>query len=139
MEQVTREQLESYLANKRLIIRNEKKIEEERCRDVTAVMGTVKGSSSEFPYIERRFTVQMDDPVEADKISRRIARWEQEIVQAEREMEEVEHFISRIGNARDREILTYRYIDGMKVVDIADEIGYTHGRVSQIISKYLKH
>ena len=53
-------------------------------------------------------------------------------------MQEIERFISEIHEARDREILTYRYIDGMKVTDIACEVGYTHSRISQIISKYVE-
>lgn len=50
----------------------------------------------------------------------------------------MEHFIAGIPDAGDREIFTYRFIDGMKVKEVAAAVGYTHGRVSQIISKYLK-
>lgn len=130
--------LESYKANERLIKRNKEKIEEERCREVPSIQGKVKGSSNEFPYIERRFTVEMEDPVEEEKKRRRIQRLQNEIHQAAREMETVEIFVQGIMDVRDREILTYRYIDGAKVTEIADKLGYTHGRVSQLISKYLK-
>lgn len=130
--------LESYQANKRLIEHNKKKIEDERCKDIPVVMGKVTGSSHEFPYTERRFSVEMDEPIESDKSIRRIARWEREIAQAEREIEEVEKFIASIEDARVKEIFTYRYIDNMKVVEIACKIGYTKGRVSQIISNHLK-
>lgn len=132
---MTRKKLESYRTNKRLIERNKKKIEEEQYKDVPVVMGKVKGSSNEFPYIERRFSVLMDEPVEADRASKRITRWKQEIKQAEKEIEEIEQFINEIADTRDREILIYRYIDGMKVVDVAKKVGYTKGRISQIISK----
>ncbi len=130
--------LESYQANKRLIERNRSKIEDEQCKDIPVVMGKVTGSSSSFPYTERRFTVQMDEPVEADRTNKRILRWQQEIAQAEKDIEEVEQFINAIEDVRTREIFTYRYIDNMKVGEIAKSIGYTHGRVSQIISKFIK-
>ena len=130
--------LESYQPNKRLIVRNKKKIEEEQFRDITTVQGKVTGSSHEFPYIEQRYTVEMDEPVEAERQRKRIVRWEEEIQKAEKEIEAVEHYISGIPDAVEREIFTYRYIDGMKVTEVADEIGYTHGRISQIITKYLK-
>lgn len=133
-----RKQLESYQANKRLVERNKEKIEDEKCNEIPVVMGKVKGSSHDFPYIAQRFSVQMRDPVEADKSNRRIVRWEQEIKQAEKEMEEVEQFINGIEDVRHREIFTYRYIDGMKQVAVGDKVGYSKGRVSQIISKYLK-
>lgn len=135
---MNRKILESYQANKRMIERNKKKIEDERCKDIPAVMGKVMGSSSDFPYTGRRFTVQMDEPVEADKSIRRINRWTKEIEQASVDIEAVELFIAGIEDVRDREILTYRYIDGMKMVDVARLVGYTHGRISQIIAKYTK-
>lgn len=130
--------LESYQANRRLVERNKKKIEEEQCRDIPVVMGKVTGSAQDFPYIAQRFSVQMDEPVEADRAYRRILKWQQEIAQAEKEMEEVERFIAGIDEAKGREIFTYRYVDGMKAVEVAKKVGYTHGRVSQIISKYMK-
>lgn len=133
-----RKTLEAYQANKRLIERNKQKIENEKYRDIPVIKGKVKGSSPEFPYVEQRFTVQMDDPAEHDKAVRRIRQWEKEIKLAERDMESVERFVSDIADVRDREILTYRYIDGMKSVDVAEKVGYTKGRVSQIIAKYVK-
>lgn len=130
--------LESYQANKRLIQRNNQKIESEQCKEVPVVMGKISGSMHDFPYIPKHFTVQMDEPVESDRISRHIRRCQKEIEQAEKDMEEVEQFINSIDDAREREILTYRYIDGMKVADIARKVGYTKGRVSQIITKSVK-
>lgn len=133
-----RKALESYQPNKRLIERNKKKIEDEQFKEIPAVKGKVTGSSHDFPYIEQRYTVEMDEPVEAEKRRKNIEKLKRGIQKAEREMEEVEEFISLIPDAGDREIFTYRFIDGMKVKDVAVAVGYTHGRVSQIISKYLK-
>ena len=130
--------LESYQANKRLIDRNKQKIDDEQCKDIPTVMGKVTGSLHDFPYIEQRFTVQMSEPVEANRANQRIHKWQQEIVRAEQEIREVERFIANIEDVRDREIFTYRYIDNMKVNNIAKRVGYTHGRISQIISKYMK-
>lgn len=133
-----RKTLESYQPNKRLIERSEKKIEEEQFRDIPVVKGKVTGSSHDFPYIEQRFSVEMDEPVEAEKQRRNIEKLEKGIRKAEREMEEVEKFIEGITDAGHREIFTYRYIDDMDVQKVADAVGYTKGRISQIIKKYLK-
>lgn len=130
--------LESYQANKRLIERNEKKIEDEQCKNVSVVKGKVEGSSKEHPYIMRHYTVQMYDPIETDTSNRRILKWQSEIKQAKKEMSEVEQFIDGIKDIRIKEVFTYRYIDGMKTTDIADKLGYTKGRISQIISKLVK-
>lgn len=133
-----RKTLESYQPNKRIIERNRKKIEEERFRDIPVVKGKVTGSSHEFPYIEQRFSVEMDEPIEAERQRKNIARWEKEIQKVEKEMEDVERFIEGISDAGDREIFTYRFIDGKTVSKVAEMVGYTKGRISQKISKYLK-
>lgn len=130
--------LESYQANMRLIKRNAEKIEEEKQKDIPVVSGKVTGSSHDFPYTERRFTVMMYEPEEADRVSRRILKLERETAQAEKSVREVEQFIAGIENVREREIFTYRYMDNMKVREIAKKVGYTKGRISQIISKYVK-
>lgn len=133
-----RKTLEYYQPNKRLIERNKKKIEDEQCKDIPVVKGKVTGSSHEFPYVEQRFSVEMDEPVEAEKRRKNIEKLIRDIRKAEREMEEVEKFIEGIPDAGHREIFTYRYIDDMDVQKVADAVGYTKGRISQIIKKYLK-
>lgn len=130
--------LEAYIPNKRLIERNKKKIEDEQFKEIPVVKGKVTGSSHEFPYIEQRFSVDMDDPIEAERQRKNIEKLKKGIQDAEKEMEEVEKFIEGIPDAGHREIFTYRYIDNMDVQKVADAVGYTKGRISQIIKKYLK-
>lgn len=130
--------LETYQANKRLIERNKQKIEDEQCKDIAAVKGKVEGSSPEHPYTMQRFTVVMSDPQEVGVSNERIRKWKQEIAQAEKEIAEVEQFIDKLEDVRVKEIFTYRYIDGMKAIDVANKLGYTKGRISQIISNLVK-
>lgn len=131
-------QLEAYRINEQLIRRNLAKIEEEESRDIDVVYGKVKSSMAEFPYIPTHVAVQMKEPKEADKSNRRISRWKSEIDKAERQNKEVETFISSITDTRAREIFSLRYIEGKKVSEIAEEMGYTKGRISQIISSNLQ-
>jgi len=135
---LTRKLLESYMPNKRLIERNRNKIQDEQMKEIPTVLGKVKGSSPNFPYIEQRFTVMMEEPVEADKQAERIKRLGQEIEQAEKEVDEVEQFISAIRDTRDKEVLSLRYIEGKKAIEVAGIVGYTKGRISQIVKKYIK-
>ena len=135
---MTRKLLESYMPNKRLIERNRNKIQDEQMKEIPTVLGKVKGSSPNFPYIEQRFTVMTEEPVEADKQAERIKRLGQEIEQAEKEVDEVEQFISAIRDTRDKEVLSLRYIEGKKAIEVAGIVGYTKGRISQIVKKYIK-
>lgn len=86
MELIDRKTLKSYQPNKRLIERCKKKIEEEQFRDIPVVNGKVTGSSHEFPYIEQRFSVEMEDPLEADKQRRNIDKLNKDIQKAEKDM-----------------------------------------------------
>lgn len=132
--------LESYRANKRLIAMNLKKIEKEELREIPAVSGKVMGSSSEFPYTERRFTVLMDDPEEAERSRRRIKKWKIEIDYAEKMIAEAEKFVDSISNIEDRDIISMYYLEGERKVsqkDIAEVFCCERSSISKKISKYL--
>lgn len=138
MNTLTKQQLESYQSNQRLIRRWQTKLQEEQERELPIVSGKVVGSDKEYPYIERRFTVAMSEPTELAKSKLRIETLKKKIDQARKEMDQVERFINQIEDKRTREIFSYRYLDGLKVTEIAKQINYTHGRISQIISDFLK-
>ena len=133
-----RKQLEAYQNNKRLVEWNRKKITEEQQKEMPVIRGTVKGSSPDFPYVEQRFSVEMEEPKAADKSARRILCLQKEIQRAEQEMEEVETFIGKIPDVGVKEIFTYRYLDGMTTREVGEKVGYSHGRISQILSIYIK-
>ena len=135
---MNRKQLESYRNNTRLVEWNRKKIAEEESKEIPVVKGMVKGSSHDFPYIPQMFSVEIEEPKEADRAARKIALLEKEIQKAEQRMEEVEQFILGIKDVRVKEILIYRYLDGMTIREIGERIGYSKGRISQILSRHRK-
>ena len=69
-----------------------------------AVLGKVVGSSKDFPYTEVRMTVQMDEPKEADEISKQMRIRKQRREQVESLITEIEQFIAEIPDSRDRQI-----------------------------------
>lgn len=107
-------------------------------REIPVVTGKVKGSMEGFPYIERHFSVQMEEPVEAAVCVKRIQKYQSELVQVENKMKQIEDFIDTILDSQIKEIFIYRFLDGMTAAEVGKQVGYTHGRVSQIISEYLK-
>lgn len=110
----------------------------ERQENVPVVMGKVTGSSTDFPYIEVRTSVQMNEPREADEISKQILIKKKRREQVEKLITEIEQFIAEIPDSVDRQIFELRYIDGLKQREVAEHVGYSRGRVSQIIKNYLK-
>lgn len=110
----------------------------DRQENVPVVLGKVVGSSKNFPYTEVRTTVQMDEPKEADEIDKQIRIRKKRREQVEKLITEIEQFIAEIPDSRDRQIFELRYIDGMKQREVSGIVGYSQGRVSQIIKGYLK-
>lgn len=110
----------------------------ERLEAVPTVAGKVTKSSDEFPYIEEHIKVEMEEPKQATEIKKQIRYKELRLNKAETEKTRIEKFIAGIEDSTDRQIFELIFIDGMKQYLVGDEVGYSKGRISQIISSYLK-
>ncbi len=137
---MTREKLKQYRALRREIALLDKALDrlKERAAEVPEVMGKVTGSSRDFPYIKRHFSVQMDEPIQMDGISRRIRIKEKRRKEAEKLAAEIEQFIAGIPDSVDRQIFEMIYLEGKKQREAAEAVGYSRSRVTQKISQYLK-
>nr|DAL41798.1 MAG TPA_asm: DNA-directed RNA polymerase specialized sigma subunit [Caudoviricetes sp.] len=80
----------------------------------------------------------MDEPKESDEISRLMRINEKRLDKAEADRLEIEQFIAAIPNSTDRQIFELSFLQGKKQIEVANVVGYSRGRVSQIISKYVK-
>lgn len=130
--------LKRYKSNKDRLIQIEEQIQELCERESTVVMGKVTGSSADFPYTEVRTSVQMYDPYEEENIRRQIRRKEADRLRILKEQEEVEGYINGIDDPEIKEIFELAFVEGKKQQEVADIVGYSRGRISQIISEYLK-
>ena len=109
---------------------------QERAYNVPEVLGKVTGSSKDFPYTEEH--IRMDEPKESDEISSLMRINERRLDKAEAARLEIEQFIAAIPDSTDRQIFELSFLEGKKQREVADVVGYSRGRVSQIISKYVK-
>lgn len=130
--------LKKYKPNKDRLIRIEEQIQELCERESTVVIGKVTGSSADFPYTEVRTSVQMYDPYEEENIRRQIRRKEADRLRILKEQEEVEDYINGIDDPEIKEIFELAFVEGKKQQEVAEMVGYSRGRISQIISGYLK-
>lgn len=110
----------------------------EQLEDVEEVSGKVTKSGKDFPYIEEHMTVRMADPRKADPIRKRIKVREDRRKAIEAEMLAVEEFIDSLPEGMDKRIFEMVYLDGASQQEVGEVTGYTQGRVSQILGKYLK-
>ena len=89
----------------------------DRQENVPVVLGKVVGSSKDFPYVEVRTSVLMDEPKEADEIEKQIRIREKRRERVESLITEIEQFIAEIPDSRDRQIFELIYIDGINTIN----------------------
>lgn len=110
----------------------------ERLESVPVVCGKVSASSHSFPYIESHITVEMAEPKENDRLKRRIREKEKRRDELQCRIKSVECFIAAMPEGMDKEIFEMIFLDGMTQKEVGEVIGYTKGRISQIISSRMK-
>lgn len=135
-----KEKLKQYGALKRELQMLDDKLDKlyERQENVPEVMGKVTGSSNDFPYTQVRTTVRMAEPKENDAIKKLIRIKEQRREQVNDLIVEIEEFIAGIPDSETRQIFELTYLEGKKQREVAEQLGYTKGRISQKITQYLK-
>lgn len=138
--EMTRQKLRQYKSLKKEMEKLDNDINKlyDKRLDIPTVKGKVTGSCKEFPYIQTHMTVEMQEPKATDLLSRRIRIKEQRKKEAEQQALEIEQFISGIQDSTDRQIFEMLFLDGKKQREVANAVGYTQGRISQIISRILK-
>ncbi len=137
---MNREALNRYKPNKRerdLITEQIDRLKD-RLERVPEVSGKVTKSSDDFPYIEEHITVRMKEPEEATVIKVKIREKEKRQEELTKEISEAEKFIAGLPKGIDKQIMEMVYLEGMNQTEVADALGYTKGRVSQLISKIIK-
>ena len=137
---MNREQLNKYKKNKREIERLKEVIEklQERIDDIPVVSGKVTKSSDEFPYIEQHIQVEMKKPELLTPLKRRIREKEKKKDELTKQNEDVEKYIENIPEGIAKRIFEMVYLDGMTQNEVAEYLGYTKGRISQIITETVK-
>ena len=135
---VDKQRLKKHKGNKERLKRLEEKIQDLCSTEAEEVMGKVRGSSKDFPYTEVRRSVFMPDPYEQEKIDKQIRKTEAERMLLKADIDEVDEYIEAIGDPEIKEIFELAFVEGKKQREVADIVGYSRGRISQIISRYLK-
>lgn len=135
-----RKQMRNYKTNEREIALIDTALDrlQERLAEVPVISGKVTKSGDDFPYIEEHVTVQMQEPREATSIKDEIRKKKMRKEILYEEMQEVEKFIRELPEGIDKRIFELTYLEGKRQWEVADEVGYSRGRVTQIIGSYLQ-
>lgn len=137
---MNREKLNMYKLNKKELVLINRQLDRlnDQLEKVPVIQGKVSGSSKDYPYIESHVTVQMREPKAASIIKDRIRGRKKRKAWLEAEISEVEEFISAMPDGIEKQIFEMVYLDDMSQGDAAEMLGYSKGRISQIISESVK-
>lgn len=137
---MNREKLNRHKQNKRELALIERQLDRlyERLENVETVSGKVTKSGDDFPYIEEHVTVQMAEPKAATAIKEQIRVKENRQRVLQDEIEQVESFIDALPNGIEKRVMEMVYLEDMSQREAAEEVGYSYGRVSQIITSICK-
>lgn len=108
---------------------------------VGTVTDKVKGSSHDFPYTARNFTIE---GVDADDYGRKAAALERKLIKKRDELidlkDKAQDFINGIEDSLTRQIISLRYISCLSWYEIADKIGGSASAdsVRKISERYFK-
>lgn len=134
-----KQRLKKHKGNKERLKRLEEKIQDLCSTEAEEVLGKVRGSSKYFPYTEVRTSVVIPDPYEQEKIDKQIRKAEAERMLLKAEVDEVDEYIEAIVDPEIKEIFEYLYQEGRSQVATGEKLGYSQGRISQIVAEYLKY
>ena len=137
---MVRKKFDNYKKNKRELLILEKSLDNlnERLSDIPEVSVKVQKSGDDYPYIESHLTVRAAEPKEASRIKDKIREKEKKIRQLQDDIGVVEEYIEKMPEGIEKEIFEMWYLDKMNQNEIASAIGYSQGRVSQIIKSHIK-
>lgn len=133
--------LERYKPLKRELLMIDRQISklEERREAIPVVMGKVQSSDHNFPFTERRVSVPMLDPKEADKIDREIVRKQARKQQIEEQKNDIESFISAMPEGETKRIFELYYIEGLTQSQVAEIVSLDRSRISRKINDYIEN
>ena len=94
-----------------------------------------RGSSPEFPYTETRMKMESFDHSKEDEYLRELRRREAEF---DLMVMEAENWLKEIQDPQLYGIFRRKMKDNMTDSQIAEELGYSRSRITQIINKYLQ-
>lgn len=133
-----KKELEQYFKLKKEIGYLQNRLNRLYGRDIPVVAGKVQASERSYPCIRKHVSVQMYEPEANDKLNKVIAILEERQRRCNEKMLEIERYIDSIRDSELRQIFGMRYIEGMKLREIADKVNLDLSVISKKITSYIE-
>lgn len=135
---MTKKELEQYIKLKKEIGTIGKRLEKLYGKEPPEVAGKVQASDEGFPWLRYRVTVQMYEPKANAELNKTIDILRDRLERCDKQMKDIEEFIDNISDSELRNIFELRYIEGLKLREIADRVSLDTSVVSKKITAYLR-
>lgn len=135
---MTKEGLEQYCKLKKEIAYLQKRLDKLYEKEVPVVSGKVQASEPQYPCIMRRVSVKMHDPEVNDSRKKIIALLGEREQRCNEKILEIEKYIDSIEDSELRQLFELRYIEGMKLREIADVMNLELSGIGKKITAYLQ-
>ena len=137
---LSRENMEKYLKLENEIKRINRKLDYYANNPVFGQHGVVRGSMSEFPYVQCNFTVGAPDVKTTEDRHKKVQNLIIELRHRKKEYEDlqldIDFAIEEIKDIEMRQILQYKYIDRMTDSEIGEILGYDRSTISKKMEKF---
>lgn len=143
---ITKKDLENFTLLDKCIKSTRKQISEYEKKRPYAIHGKVSGSSSQFPYVERSFTVAgggftaggMSEEKRRQRIQDLQFKLQKQLRDYEDKKIEIQEFISDIEEPDVKLLFTYLFVDGMSQGEAGELLHMEQSGISKKLSRYLK-
>lgn len=135
---MTEQQLRQYQENREQIEYYKEKIQAIQDMELDAVIGKVKGSQKDFPFITQYYPVIMDNPKQVDTCKRKMNQYQEKITKLIEENEKIENYIEDITEFQVKRIFELYFLKGEKQSEIAKELHLHQSRISRKIIDYIQ-
>lgn len=139
---LTRENMEIYQNIERELERIDRKLDYYAQHPLSVCHGVVRGSCSEFPFQQRRFTVTAPEGRYQEERDYKIRGLLRELATKKRQYEEVrleiDIAIEQISDMEMRQIFQYKYMDGMSNAKIGAVLGYDRTTITKKLERFFE-
>lgn len=134
---MTKEQFRKYrtLPREREYLERRIRTLERRLEAVPVVKDKVQTSTKDWPYLPAHEVVDAPDPRKAHRIRKELAYFQRLLKNNERLTDELVGYLEKIEDARTRQIMTMRFLDGMKMTEIEAKVYLTERHIHRIIDE----
>jgi hypothetical protein len=143
---ITKKDLENFTLLDKSIESTRKQIKYYEKKSPYAIHGKVSGSSSQFPYTERTFTIAgggytsggMSEKKRKQRIQNLRFKLQNQLKDYEDKKLEIQEFISDIEEPDAKLLFTYLFVDGLSQGQAGEILHMEQSGISKKLSRYLK-